>query len=118
MQERLSKKQGQRKNRDNYYPFGLTFNSYQRVTAKENRYLYNQGIGDIQFKTERITDLDLNLDMTKYRMYDYATGRFTQVDPLADANPQESLTPYQYLLIIRFVTVILMVIVLHGFAAL
>ncbi|MCG8384204.1 MAG: hypothetical protein MJA30_01585, partial [Cytophagales bacterium] len=81
---------------DDYYPFGLTFNSYQRVTAKENRYLYNQGIGDIQFKTERITDLDLNLDMTKYRMYDYATGRFTQVDPLADANPQESLTPYQY----------------------
>jgi len=34
--------------------------------------------------------------MTKFRMYDYALGRFTSIDPLADANPQESWTPYQY----------------------
>ncbi|ELR68043.1 hypothetical protein C900_01217 [Fulvivirga imtechensis AK7] len=81
---------------DDYYPFGLTFNSYQRVTADKNKYLYNQGTGDKQFKTERITDLDLNLDMTKLRMYDYAIGRFVQVDPLADQGGQESMSSYQY----------------------
>ncbi len=81
---------------DDYYPFGLTFNSYQRVTAKENRFLYNQGTGDKVFNTERIIDLELNMDMTKYRMYDYAIGRFTSIDPLADAAGQEILTPYHY----------------------
>jgi len=25
----------------NYYPFGLTFNSYQRPSAKKNDFLYN-----------------------------------------------------------------------------
>ncbi|MEM1408181.1 MAG: RHS repeat-associated core domain-containing protein [Bacteroidota bacterium] len=81
---------------DDYYPFGLTFNSYERITAKKNRYKFNQGTGDKKFRTERITDLDLNLDMTKYRMYDYTTGRFTSIDPLSDAANQETLTPYQY----------------------
>lgn len=81
---------------DSYYPFGLTFNSYQRSTEKENKYLFNQGTGDKKFDTERITDLDLNWDMTKLRTYDYTIGRFLQVDPLADVAGQESLTPYHY----------------------
>ncbi|UII35109.1 hypothetical protein LVD17_14655 [Fulvivirga ulvae] len=41
-----------------------------------------------------MTDLDLSLDMTKYRTYDYTTGRFMQVDPLADS--LVSLSPYNY----------------------
>ncbi|MBL6449635.1 EndoU domain-containing protein [Fulvivirga sp. 29W222] len=60
---------------DDYYPFGLQFNSYQRVTAKKNRFLYNEG-------TERIDDLDLGLDMTPFRMYDPALGRWWQIDPI------------------------------------
>jgi RHS repeat-associated protein len=67
-------------------------------------YKYNQGTTGKNFqgkegkafKVERQLDLGLNLDMTKFRMYDYALGRFTSIDPLADANPQESWTPYQY----------------------
>ena len=82
--------------KDDYYPFGMTFGSYQRAASTAQRYKFNQGTSDKQFKTERITDLGLNLDMTKFRMYDYALGRFTSVDPLAEVNPQESWTPYQY----------------------
>mgnify|MGYP001800109119 CR=1 FL=1 len=36
--------------------------------------------------------------MTKLRMYDYALGRFTSIDPLADAAGQEVLTPYHFAL--------------------
>lgn len=59
-----------------------------------NKFLYNQGAGEKTFKTER--QPKLGLDMTKFRMYDYALGRFTGIDPLADFSPQESWTPYQY----------------------
>jgi len=55
-----------------------------------------QGKEGKSFKVERQEELGLNVDMTKFRMYDYALGRFTSIDPLADANPQESWTPYQY----------------------
>ena len=55
-----------------------------------------QGKKGKSFRVERQEELGLNLDMTKFRMYDYALGRFTSIDPLADANPQESWTPYQY----------------------
>lgn len=81
---------------DDYYPFGLTFNSYSRENSLENRYLYNQGTGEITFKTERILDLELNVDQSKYRTYDYTTGRWWQVDPLADAGDLVELTPYNY----------------------
>lgn len=89
---------------DSYTPFGLTFNSYKRVTNLKNNFLFNQGTAGKDFKgeegkffrTERITDLGLNWDMTKFRTYDYTTGRFMQVDPLGDAAGQESWTTYQY----------------------
>ena len=82
---------------NDFYPFGLqTANSYQRATSLDNRYLYNQGTGDKTFNTERISDLDLEVDMTRFRMYDPALGRFWQVDPKADQAGQESWTPYQY----------------------
>ncbi|MEM9390519.1 MAG: RHS repeat-associated core domain-containing protein [Bacteroidota bacterium] len=48
------------------------------------------------FRTERVYELGLEVDMTKRRVYDYALGRFWQVDPLADVAPQESLSPYHY----------------------
>ena len=61
--------------KDSYYPFGLSFSSYQRVTAKKNKYLFN-GI-------ERIDDLGIDLDMAYYPAYDPAVGRWLQIDPKA-----------------------------------
>ncbi|MEQ8363572.1 MAG: DUF6443 domain-containing protein [Cyclobacteriaceae bacterium] len=81
---------------DEYYPFGLTFNSYSRENSVENKYKYNQGTGDKKFNTERITDLELNVDMSRDRVYDYLTGRWWQVDPKADQGGQESWSTYQY----------------------
>lgn len=81
---------------DDYYPFGLTFNGYSRENSIGNRYLYNQGTGEKTFKTERIFDLGLNVDMTKYRVYDPAFARWWQVDPLANEDELVSLTPYNY----------------------
>jgi RHS repeat-associated protein len=74
------------------------------VNSVASKFKYNQGTSGKNFqgkegkyfKVERQEELGLNLDMTKFRMYDYALGRFTSVDPLADASPQESWTPYQY----------------------
>jgi RHS repeat-associated protein len=82
--------------KSDYYPFGLTFNSYDKAGMIGQNFKYNKGTGEIQFKTERIEDLGLDWDMTKFRTYDYALGRFLQVDPKADQANQEGLTPYQY----------------------
>ncbi|GAA5044269.1 hypothetical protein GCM10011506_47890 [Marivirga lumbricoides] len=70
--ESLKKKEGTLKNRYNYYPFGLTFNSYQRSYSKENNFKYN-GI-------ER--DPILDMDMAFFRSYDPALGRWWQIDPI------------------------------------
>jgi len=78
---------------DDYYPFGLTFNSSERSGFTTNNYLYNQG-EDPTSNAER--QPELGLDMTMFRMYDYALGRFTSIDPKADQANQESWTPYQY----------------------
>lgn len=58
---------------DDYYPFGLTFNSYK--SGVKNDYLYNGG-------NERQDELDLNVDFARYRTYDPAIGRWWQVDPI------------------------------------
>jgi RHS repeat-associated protein len=92
----LGEKNAGKENCIDYYPFGLTFNSYSRENSVENRYLYNQGTGEKTFKTERVYDLGLNVDQSKYRTYDYLTGRWWQVDPLADEGDLMSLTPYNY----------------------
>jgi RHS repeat-associated protein len=81
---------------NDYYPFGLAFNSYQRENSTENKYLYNQGTGEKTFRTERQFDLGLNVDQSKYRTYDYLTGRWWQVDPKADEGDLASLTPYNF----------------------
>jgi RHS repeat-associated protein len=82
--------------REDFYPFGATFNSYQRESSVPNQYLFNQGTGAKTFNTERIYDLGLNVDESKYRTYDYLTGRWWQLDPLADEGNLVSLTPYNY----------------------
>lgn len=81
---------------DDYYPFGLTFNSYNRENSTENRYLYNQGTGEKTFKTERILDLGLNVDLSRDRVYDYLTGRWWQLDPKAEQGGQESWSPNHF----------------------
>jgi RHS repeat-associated protein len=68
-----------------YYPFGLTFNSYSREDAVEQRYKYNG--------MEEVNDLGLNiLFPSKYRTYDPAIARFMQVDPV----PKEHESPYSW----------------------
>jgi RHS repeat-associated protein len=71
---------------DNYYPFGLTFNSFQRSTAKENKWKF-QG-------QEHIDDLDLGWVQFKWRNHDPAIGRFFNVDPLAESYVYNS--PYAF----------------------
>ncbi|GEM_PF-2511438 len=71
---------------DDYYPFGLAFNSYQRPSETPQKFLYN-GV-------ENVRDLGLNLNMTLFRPYDPALGRFTGVDPLADIF--SGISPYSF----------------------
>lgn len=68
---------------DDYYPFGLTFNSY--TSGVRNKYLYNDG-------SERQDEL--GVDMTKYRVYDPALGRWWQIDPKSAGLVEW--TPYNY----------------------
>jgi RHS repeat-associated protein len=67
---------------DNYYPFGLTFNSY--TSGKENLYKYN---GKEEQKETGWLDYGA-------RMYDNALGRFFNQDRFADK--YLDFTPYQY----------------------
>ncbi len=84
----------------NYYPFGLLHRGYNEdkedlkydkerdfiftVQAQAGRYKYKfQG-------QERQEDLNLGWDSFKYRNYDYAIGRFFNVDPLAEKFPYYS----------------------------
>jgi len=71
---------------DDYYPFGLEFNSYRRVTSTPNDYLYNG----------KEKQDELGLDWLDYgaRMYDPAIGRWHVVDPLADSSV--FMNPYHY----------------------
>ncbi len=59
---------------EDFYPFGLTFNEYQRESSVPNKYLYNKG-------SERQDDLGLNVYQTHFRILDPAIGRWWQVDP-------------------------------------
>jgi len=81
---------------EDFYGFGLSFNSYSRESSIENKYLYNQGASDKKFLTERVLDLGLAVDLSKDRTYDYVTGRWWQIDPKADKEGQESWSPYNY----------------------
>ena len=61
---------------EEYYPFGLTFNSYSRVNSVTNDWKF-QG-------QEHIDDLGLNWDSFKWRNHQPDIGRFFNVDPLAE----------------------------------
>lgn len=91
----LWKKSDGSKNCDNYYPFGLTFNSYKRENTTANQYLYNG--------FEKQDELDLGLYDYLARQYDPALGRFTTVDPLADKSRRWSPYIYAYDNPVRFI---------------
>ena len=71
---------------DDYYPFGLQFNSYSRVTSKQNDYLYNG--------KEKQTALNLGWYDYGARMYMPDIGRWGVIDPLADS--YYSWSPFNY----------------------
>ncbi|MBT1689428.1 T6SS effector amidase Tae4 family protein [Dawidia soli] len=69
-----------------YYPFGMsTTNSWTRTNATPNNYLYNQ---------QNELNSTTGLYETYFRGYDPVTGRFNEVDPLADQFG--SWSPYSY----------------------
>ncbi|MBL0744974.1 RHS repeat domain-containing protein [Chryseolinea lacunae] len=61
---------------DDYYPFGLAYNSYQRENSVKNRFKF-QG-------QECIDALDLGWDSFKWRNHQPEIGRFFSIDPLAE----------------------------------
>lgn len=69
-----------------YYPFGLTFNSYRRENSVENKIKF-QG-------QEHIDDLNLGWDSFKWRNHQPEIGRFFNIDPLADKYVYNS--PYAF----------------------
>jgi len=71
---------------DDYYPFGLAFNSYQRENSTTNNYLYNG--------KELQDELSLGWYDYQARQYDPAIGRWMVIDPLADLMRRHS--PYNY----------------------
>lgn len=70
----------------NYYPFGLTFNSYQRVTADENNYLFAG--------KERQDDLDLSWYDFGARMFAPDIARWNGIDASSENYVNQS--PYHY----------------------
>lgn len=71
---------------DDYYPFGLTFNSFSRENSLSNMYQYN-GKG---------TQDELGIDWIDYgaRMYMPEIGRWAVIDPLSEKMTNYS--PYNY----------------------
>lgn len=66
---------------NNYYPFGLKHKGYNEV-VNINR---SEAAEKYKFQEqERNEDLGLNWDSFKWRNYDYAIGRFMNVDPLSE----------------------------------
>ena len=84
--ESLKKKEGTLKNCYNYYPFGLTFNSYQRSYSKANDYKYQS--------KEEMQELGAGTFDFHARMYDATLGRTWQTDPLSDK--YLSFSPYSW----------------------
>lgn len=71
---------------DDYYPFGLTFNSYQRENSVPQ---------DYQFSGKEIqNELGLGWNDFGARMYDPTIGRWNALDAYADI--YESISPYSY----------------------
>ena len=62
--------------RIDYYPFGLTFNSYERENSVDQKFKF-QG-------QAHVDDLDLGWDSFKWRNHMPDIGRFFGIDPLAE----------------------------------
>jgi RHS repeat-associated protein len=71
---------------DDYYPFGLAFNSYSRENSTPNNYLYNG--------KELQDELGLGWYDYQARQYDPTIARWMAVDPLTDLSRRWS--PYTY----------------------
>jgi RHS repeat-associated protein len=80
---------------EDYYPFGLTFNSYQRENSVANDFLYNG--------KEQQDELGLGWYDYLARQYDPTIGRFLSVDPLADISRRWSPYAYAYDNPVRFI---------------
>jgi RHS repeat-associated protein len=61
---------------DDYYPFGLAYNSYSRENSVPNKIKF-QG-------QEHVDDLGLNWDSFKWRNHQPDIGRFFNIDPLSE----------------------------------
>jgi RHS repeat-associated protein len=70
--------------KDDYYPFGGSFNAYTDLSTPQQEYLYN---GVKLNKTTQLYE-------TAFRTYDPYLGRFNHVDPLAAIVP--GLSPYHF----------------------
>ncbi|HRF35561.1 MAG TPA: RHS repeat-associated core domain-containing protein, partial [Cyclobacteriaceae bacterium] len=84
----LGEKNAGKENCDNYYPFGLTFNSYSRENSTPNNFLFNG--------KEKQDELDLGWYDYGARMYDAETGRWKVQDGKAEYYFATS--PYVYAL--------------------
>ncbi|HTE30395.1 MAG TPA: RHS repeat-associated core domain-containing protein, partial [Chryseolinea sp.] len=73
---------------DDYYPFGLTFNSYQRENSVSNQFQYNS----------KESQDELNLGWLDFgaRMYLADIGRWGVIDPMSEMGRRWS--PYNYAL--------------------
>ncbi|WP_424964138.1 RHS repeat-associated core domain-containing protein [Ekhidna sp.] len=69
-----------------YYPFGLTFNSYQRTASSPQNFLLTGN--------EKLPEWGVGVSDFNARTYDATIGRFYNVDPLADM--MQEWTPYHY----------------------
>ncbi|WHZ09505.1 MAG: hypothetical protein OJF59_003261 [Cytophagales bacterium] len=74
-------------NREDFYPFGLSFNKYQREGSVPNTLKLFQD-------QEHIDDLGLDWDQFKWRNHQPEIGRFFNIDPLADKYVYNS--PYAF----------------------
>jgi RHS repeat-associated protein len=72
--------------RNDYYPFGLTYNSYQKGNDPAQNYLYNG--------KEFQPDFGINWADYGARMYSAEIGRWGTIDPLADQ--MRRFSPYNY----------------------
>jgi RHS repeat-associated protein len=71
---------------NDYYPFGMTFNSYQRENSTANNFLYNG--------KELQSELDLGWLDYGARMYDASLSRFMTIDPKTEI--YNNWSPYVY----------------------
>ena len=70
--------------KDDYYPFGMTYNSWISAVPKNN-YKFNGN--EVQEEIPNVADFNA-------RFYDAALGRFMMMDPLAEI--QNDFTPYHF----------------------